>query len=49
MVIAVVNFRPRQIADFMSEVLILGVEDESGSRVVIVRPERGAPLGCRVY
>lgn len=49
MVIAVVNFRPRQIADFMSEVLILGVDDESGSRVVIDRPERGVPLGHRVY
>jgi tRNA-binding protein len=49
LVIAVVNFRPKQIADFMSEVLILGVDDESGSGVVAIRPERQVPLGRRVY
>jgi tRNA-binding protein len=49
LVIAVVNFRPKQIADFMSEVLILGVDDESKSGVVIIRPEREVPLGRRVY
>ena len=43
-VIAVVNFRPKQIADFMSEVLILGVDDESGSGVVTIQPE-SVPLG----
>ena len=47
--IAVVNFRPKQIADFMSEVLILGVDDEAKSGVVIVRPEREVPLGRRIY
>ena len=49
LVIAVVNFRPKQIADLMSEVLILGVDDESKSGVVIIRPEREVPLGRRVY
>jgi tRNA-binding protein len=49
LVIVVVNFRPKQIADFMSEVLILGVDDESKSSVVIIRPEREVPLGRRVY
>jgi tRNA-binding protein len=49
LVIAVVNFRPKQIADFMSEVLILGVDDESKSGVVIIRPEREVPLRRRVY
>jgi len=48
-VIAVVNFRPKQIADFMSEVLILGVDDESRSGVVIIQPGRDVPLGRRVY
>jgi len=49
LVIAVVSFRPKQIADLMSEVLILGVDDESKSGVVIIRPEREVPLGRRVY
>jgi tRNA-binding protein len=49
LVIAVVNFRPKQIADFLSEVLILGVDDESKSGVVILQPESSAPLARRVY
>ena len=49
LVIAVVNFRPKQIADFLSEVLILGVDDELKSGVVVLRPESDVPLGRRVY
>jgi tRNA-binding protein len=49
LVIAVVNFRPKQIANFLSEVLIVGVDDESKSGVVILHPESGVPLGRRVY
>jgi len=49
LVIAVINFRPKQIADFMSGVLILGVDDESRSGVVTIQPEREVPLGHRVY
>ena len=49
LVIAVINFRPKQIADFLSEVLILGVDDESESGVVILHPESEVPLGRRVY
>ena len=49
LVIAVVNFRHKQIADFMSEVLILGVDDESKSGVVMIGPEREVPLARRVY
>jgi tRNA-binding protein len=49
LVIAVVNFRPKQIANFLSEVLILGVDDESKSGVVILHPESAVPLGRRVY
>ena len=46
-IMAVVNFPPRQIADFMSEVLVLGVmiNDEE---VVLVHPDREVPLGKRI-
>jgi tRNA-binding protein len=44
LVLAVTNFPPRQIADFVSEVLVLGVHNEAGE-VVLVRPEFDAPLG----
>jgi tRNA-binding protein len=48
LVIAVVNFPPRQIGPFMSEVLTLGVPDPSGA-VVLVVPERDVPLGGRLF
>jgi len=47
-VVAVVNFPPRQIADFMSEVLVLGLPDAEGE-VVLLGPEREVPLGGRLY
>ncbi len=47
-VIAVVNFPARQIADFMSEVLVLGVPDAAGE-VVLLRPDQEVPLGGRMY
>lgn len=47
-VIAVVNFPPRQIGPFMSEVLTLGVPDANG-RVMLLRPERAVPKGGRLY
>jgi tRNA-binding protein len=47
-VIAVVNFPPRQIADFMSEVLVLGLPDENGE-VVLLGPSMNVPLGGRMY
>ncbi len=46
-VIAVVNFPPKQVADFSSEVLILGVMCEDGE-VILLQPEREAPLGKRI-
>src|SRR5487761_2797714 len=47
LVVAVVNFPPRQIGPFMSEVLVLGaVDDELG--VVLLRPDRDAALGSRI-
>ncbi|PYP21697.1 MAG: tRNA-binding protein [Gemmatimonadetes bacterium] len=45
LVLAVVNFPPRQIADFFSEVLTLGVIVADGD-VVLVHPDREVPLGA---
>lgn len=47
-VIAVVNFPPRQIADFMSEVLVLGLPDEHGE-VVLLGPSKKVPIGGRMF
>ncbi|MCA3659628.1 MAG: tRNA-binding protein, partial [Methylobacterium sp.] len=47
-VAAVVNFPPRQIGKFMSEVLTLGFPDEEGE-VVLVTPERDVPPGGRLF
>jgi tRNA-binding protein len=48
LVLAVVNFPPRQIGPSRSEVLVLGVPDEDGE-VVLVAPDRDAPLGGRLF
>ena len=48
LVVAAVNLGPRNIAGFMSEVLVLGLPDESGE-VVLLAVERDVPLGGRVY
>ena len=48
LVVAVVNFAPKNIAGFMSEVLILGVDAADGS-LSILEPGRGARLGADVY
>ncbi len=47
-VLAVVNFPPRQIGKFMSEVLTLGVPDETGE-VVLVGPGQDVPEGGRLF
>lgn len=47
-VLAVVNFPPRQIGPFMSEVLTLGVPDDAG-HVVLVTPDKAVPLGGALY
>jgi len=47
LVLAVVNFPPRQIANFFSEVLTLGVVLGDGD-IVLVHPERDVPLGSRI-
>ncbi|GAB5586160.1 hypothetical protein Unana1_01060 [Umbelopsis nana] len=48
LVMAVVNFKPRQIGKYMSEVLVVGVPDSEGS-VVLVRPDKDVPIGGRLY
>jgi tRNA-binding protein len=48
LVLAVVNFPPRQIGPFMSEVLTLGVPDEQGA-VVLVAPDHEVPVGGRLF
>ena len=47
-VIAVVNFAPRQIGPFMSEVLTLGVPDSSGD-VVLLSPTQTVPPGGKLF
>jgi tRNA-binding protein len=47
-VVAVVNFPPRQIGPFMSEVLTLGVPDDAGE-VVLLSPSRLVPDGGRLF
>ncbi len=47
-VCAVVNFPPRRIAGFLSEVLTLGMPDETGA-VVLVRPDLTVPNGGRLF
>jgi tRNA-binding protein len=48
MVAAVVNFPPRQIGPFMSEVLTLGFPDAEG-RVVLFAPDSAVPPGARLF
>jgi tRNA-binding protein len=48
LVVAVTNFPPRQIGPVRSEVLVLGVPDESGA-VVLLEPTVEVPLGGRIF
>ncbi len=47
-VMAVVNFPPRQIGPFMSEVLVLGVPDKDGA-IVLLSPDQEVPDGGRMH
>lgn len=47
-VLAVVNFPPKQIANFFSECLILGLSDESG-KIVLVGPDHQVPKGQKLH
>jgi tRNA-binding protein len=46
-VIAVVNFPPKQIANFFSECLVLGVYDEN-NQVILLQPDKPVPNGQRI-
>lgn len=48
LVLGVVNFPPRQIGPFLSEVLTLGVPDPDGE-VVLIHPEQEVPIGGRLF
>lgn len=48
LILAVVNFPPRQIGPFISEVLTLGVPDEQGE-VVLIKPSTDVPVGGKLY
>ena len=48
LVVAVVNFPPRQIGPVRSEVLVLGASDEEG-RVILLAPDTDVPLGARIH
>ena len=48
LVVAVVNFPPRQIGPFMSEVLCLGASDAEG-RIILLEPDADVPLGARIH
>jgi tRNA-binding protein len=47
LVVAVVNFPPRQVADFSSEVLVLGAVSD-GDDVILLQPDRPVPLGWKI-
>ena len=47
-VIALVNFPPRQIGPFMSEVLVLGFPDDNGD-IVLATPDKDVPIGGRMH
>jgi tRNA-binding protein len=48
LVVAVVNFPPKQIGPYMSEVLTLGVPDGDGDVVLLV-PDQDVPIGGRMF
>jgi tRNA-binding protein len=48
LVVAVVNFPPRQIGPFMSEVLTLGASDGDGN-IILLEPRSDVPLGSRIH
>ena len=48
LVVAVVNFPPRQIGPFLSEVLCLGASDDEG-RIILLAPDADVPLGSRIH
>jgi tRNA-binding protein len=47
-VVGVINFKPRQIANFISEVLVTGFPDEL-NRVVLTKIDKAVPNGARLF
>lgn len=47
-VLAVVNFSPRQIGKFLSEVLVLGLSDDNGN-IVLITPDSAVPVGAKLH
>jgi tRNA-binding protein len=47
-VLCVINFPPRNIGPFVSEVLTIGVPDENGD-CILVQPDQSVPVGGRLY
>lgn len=48
LVLAVVNFPPRQIGPFWSEVLVLGLPDSNGD-IILAQPDKNVPVGGRLH
>ena len=48
LVVGVVNFPPRRVGPFVSEVLVLGATDEGG-RIILLRPDAEVTLGARIH
>lgn len=48
LILGVVNFKPKHIGPFLSEVLTLGVDDSDG-QVILVRPDKDAVIGSKLY
>jgi tRNA-binding protein len=48
LVVAVVNFPPRQIGPFISEVLTMGASNDAGE-VILLAPDADVPLGARIH
>jgi tRNA-binding protein len=48
LVVGVVNFPPRRVGPFVSEVLLLGAADDDG-RIILLRPDADVPVGARIH
>jgi len=48
LVLGIVNFAPRQIGPFISEVLTLGVPDENG-KCILIKPDKDVEIGGKLY
>lgn len=47
-VLALINLPPRQIANFRSECLVLGLQETQGAPVILIQPERLTPKGWKL-